>query len=210
MTPLGVKACEKSEFEIFEAKNTSLIQRRPVYWSEKLQKCDFAPFGLKMCRKRKSVVFRRKYVIFSKFRVDIQLFLNPRNSYKFPFGFPAHFYLVFRQKSHFCDFLFQYKALPKSGEAFFASKMSNSNSPHVFTPMGHFQKKISRGWPPPLLCSSSLILSFSKFSSKSQIFKKSKFSSEIILHQYRVEESKIAVSNQIYSIGNTSKFQKLL
>jgi hypothetical protein len=31
LTPLGVKTCGESEFEIFEAKNTFLIQRRPGY-----------------------------------------------------------------------------------------------------------------------------------------------------------------------------------
>jgi hypothetical protein len=35
---------------------------------------------------------------------------------------------------------------------FFVSKMSNSDSPHVFTPRGSFPEKIlkifSRGWPP--------------------------------------------------------------
>jgi hypothetical protein len=31
MTPLGVKTCGESEFEIFKAKNASLIQERPVY-----------------------------------------------------------------------------------------------------------------------------------------------------------------------------------
>ena len=39
-----------------------------------------------------SVVFRPKYVIFSNFRVDIQLFLNPKNFTNVKFGFPAHFY----------------------------------------------------------------------------------------------------------------------
>ncbi len=31
-------------------------------------------------------------MIFSNFRVDIQLFLNPRNFINVKFGFPAHFY----------------------------------------------------------------------------------------------------------------------
>jgi hypothetical protein len=62
----------------FEAKNTPLIQERCiVYGSEKSQKFDFylktTPFGVKICGK--SVVFRPKYVIFSNFCVDIQLFL---------------------------------------------------------------------------------------------------------------------------------------
>jgi hypothetical protein len=35
MTPLGVETYGKSEFDIFEAKNTSLIQGRPVYLSKK-------------------------------------------------------------------------------------------------------------------------------------------------------------------------------
>ena len=43
MTPLGVKICGESEFDIFETKkNDCLIQgRRIVYWSEKSKKCDF-------------------------------------------------------------------------------------------------------------------------------------------------------------------------
>ena len=45
-----------------------------------------------MCGKRKSVVFRPKCVIFSHFRVNIQLFLNPKNFMNVKFGFPAHFY----------------------------------------------------------------------------------------------------------------------
>jgi hypothetical protein len=44
---LGVKICENSEFTFSKRKNTSLIQRRPVYLSEKSQKCDFCDFSLK-------------------------------------------------------------------------------------------------------------------------------------------------------------------
>ena len=32
----------ESEFDIFEAENASMIQGRPVYWSEKSKKCDFS------------------------------------------------------------------------------------------------------------------------------------------------------------------------
>jgi hypothetical protein len=41
MTPLGVKTCGESEFEILETKNASLIQRRLVYLSEKSQNATF-------------------------------------------------------------------------------------------------------------------------------------------------------------------------
>jgi hypothetical protein len=43
MTPLGVKTCGESEFDIF---NASLIQERPVYGSKKSQKRDFCDFSL--------------------------------------------------------------------------------------------------------------------------------------------------------------------
>jgi hypothetical protein len=45
-----------------------------------------------MCRERKSVIFKPKYVIFSNFCVDIQLFLNPKNFINA--RFPLNFYSV--------------------------------------------------------------------------------------------------------------------
>src|SRR6185437_1176279 len=45
-------------------------------------------------------------------------------------------------------------AFPESGKRFFASKMSNSDSPHVFTPIGVISEKIFT-WLIQLLCSSS-------------------------------------------------------
>ena len=77
--------CGKSEFDIYEAKNASLIQKRLVYWSEKSQKCDFECY-------------------FSTFRFNTQEF-------------------------------------PESGKCFFASEMSNSDFPHVFTPRGVISRK---------------------------------------------------------------------
>jgi hypothetical protein len=57
------------------------------------------------------------------------------------------------------DFSLQY-TFPESGKRFFASKISNSNSPHIFTPKGSFPEKIFENiftWVTPLLCSSSAI-----------------------------------------------------
>src|SRR4051794_30074487 len=43
----------------------------------------------------------------------------------------------------FATFRFNIQAFPGRGKRFFALKMSNSDSPYVFTPReGHFQKKI--------------------------------------------------------------------
>ena len=63
MTPLGVKICEESEFDIFEAKNASLIQGRPVYLSTKSQKCDHfkAPHFQEFVLISKKVIFEEKY-----------------------------------------------------------------------------------------------------------------------------------------------------
>jgi hypothetical protein len=76
MTPLGVKTCGESEFKIFEAKNTSLIQRRRMCIKAKSRKMRFSlkndPFWDKIC--------------------GIQLVLNPKNFINVKFGFPAHFY----------------------------------------------------------------------------------------------------------------------
>jgi hypothetical protein len=52
-------------------------------WCSSTQKCD-------LCLK--TTPFGGKNVIFSNFRVNIQLFLNLRNFISIKFGFPAHFY----------------------------------------------------------------------------------------------------------------------
>src|SRR6185437_7217402 len=101
-----LKTCGKSEFDIFEAKKRFPDSKKACVLKRKVAKMRFLPendlFWGKNVRERKSVVFRPKYVIFSNFRVDIQLFLNPRNFINAKFGFHVCFYVVFRQKSHFC------------------------------------------------------------------------------------------------------------
>jgi hypothetical protein len=57
---------------------------------------------------------------------------------------------------HFCDFRFNTQAFPESGKHFFASKMSNSDFPHVFTPRWvnsreNFLKFFHMGGPPPIV-----------------------------------------------------------
>ena len=143
-------------------KNAFLIQGRSVYWSENSQKSHFClkttPFGVKMCE-RKSVVFRPKYVLFSRIFASLYNFswirgilwmLNSNSPHTFT---PKR--VIFRQKSHFCDSSLQYTIrLSWIRERFFALKMSNSDSLHVFTPRrGHFQKKFSeKFWvTPPLV-----------------------------------------------------------
>src|SRR3569623_1531827 len=59
ITPLGVKTCGESEFDIFEAKNASMIQGRPV------------------CIEAKS----RKNAIFATFRFNPQAFLESRKHF---------------------------------------------------------------------------------------------------------------------------------
>jgi hypothetical protein len=53
---------------------------------------------------------------------------------------------VFKQKvaknAIFATFRFNTQAFPKSGKRVFASKMSNSNFPYVFTPRGVICRKI--------------------------------------------------------------------
>ena len=74
MTHLGVKACGKSEFDIFEAKKRFPNSRRPMYWSEKSQKSDsphvFTPKG---------IISREK--IFEKIHIqcDASTILVPKN-----------------------------------------------------------------------------------------------------------------------------------
>ena len=46
------------------------------------------------------------------------------------------------QNRIFATFRFNTLAFPESGKRFFASKMSNSDSPHVFTPRGVISRKI--------------------------------------------------------------------
>ena len=49
---------------------------------------------------------------------------------------------VYSKRSHFRDFLLQYtNAIPESRKRFFGSKMSNSDSLHVFTPRGVISRK---------------------------------------------------------------------
>src|SRR5438094_926598 len=57
------------------------------------------------------------------------------------------------EKSHFCDFRFNTQTIPESEKRFFASKMSNSDSPHAFTRRWVIlRKNFHVGCP--LLCSS--------------------------------------------------------
>jgi hypothetical protein len=98
MNPLGVKTCEKSEFDIYKAK-------KMLSWYRK---------GL--CIEAGS---RKNAILSSTFRFNTQTF-------------------------------------PESEKCFFASKMSNSDSPHAFTPRGiifrkKFSKNFSHGWWPKKL-----------------------------------------------------------
>jgi hypothetical protein len=53
------------------------------------------------------------------------------------------------QNRIFATFCFNTQAFPEPGKRFFASKMSNSDSPHVFTPRGVIsRKKFSSECPP--------------------------------------------------------------
>jgi hypothetical protein len=142
MTPLGVKTWGNPNFKFSKRKNAFLIQARSVYWSEKLQKCY-------LCLK--TTPFWGKNME-GEFEFDIF-----EAKKRFPDPGKACVFAKFRKNAIFATFRFNIQAFTESGKHFFALKMSNSDSPHVFISRGHFQKKIlkifSRGWS-LLLCNS--------------------------------------------------------
>jgi hypothetical protein len=150
ITPLWVKTCGEFEFDIFEAKKRFPDSGKVYcYWSEESKKCDFClkttPFVVKMCGETKSVVFRPKYVIYSNFRVDIQLLLNPRNFISVKFGFPHMFRLFLVAKIAFL-WLFASIHRPSLNQgSVFSLRKCQIRIPRMSLPLeGSFTEKISK------------------------------------------------------------------
>ena len=93
-------------------------------------------------------------MIFSNFRVDIQLFLNPRNFINFKFGFPACFYPKrgrFQAKITFLRLFASIYRPSLNQESVFSLRKYQIRIRRMFFPLQKsFPKKISRRWPPPL------------------------------------------------------------
>ena len=96
-------------------------------------------------------------MIFIEFSRRYTAFLESEEFYKCQIRIPRTFLPQkgsFLGKNRiFATFRFntQY-AFPESGKRFFASKMSNSDSPHVFTPRGVISRKNFFTWVAPPYC----------------------------------------------------------
>ena len=109
MTPPGVKICEESEFDIFEAKKRFPDSGKAhCVLKRKVAEMRFLPKNDKKCGEAEFDIYKtpriqEKLYIDAKIREN-NIFWSKNND----FSFPRTFFVDFRQKSHFCDFSLQY------------------------------------------------------------------------------------------------------
>jgi hypothetical protein len=119
-----------------------------------------------------------KKVIFSNFRVDIQLFLNPRNFCKYQIRIPRTFLpqkgSFFGKNPIFSTFRFNTQAFPESEKHFFSLRKCQIRISRMFLSLevSFFRKKLSKvfNFFMPYLIGDSFLFFFSRTSHQSLIY----------------------------------------